>query len=669
MLNCFRKVRREKQIREGLSFRIMKSGALVKNDDRTDDCPDRIRPAEKFYTCDADGCVKLRESYEVVEEPILVTTLMKQKAEQLANKTAIVFRENNEWNAVSFAEYFKNVRTIAKAFLKLGLERYHGVCILGNNSEKWAYSYLAAIMAGGQAVGIYPTNSPQSCLHCLQKSSANIIVVENDEQLQKILLIKNQTPCLKIIIQYSGTPTDPSVLSWKDVTKIGKKESEEKLDHVIETLAVNECCSLVFTSGTVGIPKAVMLSHDNLIFESKVMARRVNTKDYNFRFISFLPLSHIAAQMTDILYGLILGACVYFPNENILKANLIEYVKYVRPTFFFGVPRIYEKIAEAIQTAEKNSSSTLKRMILKKAKSVATDHHKAIMEGYDRESLLYKFFRAVLFSKIKKSLGFDECIIYFCGGAPLSSKIREFLMSFDFPISEVYGMSECTGAQIVGLDANAAAKTLPGIRTKIYNPDDEGFGEVCLRGRNIFMGYLNDLPSTKQLIDEDDWMHTGDVGKFYNENQLMITGRLKEILITAGGENVAAVPIEMDVKFEIPVISQAVLIADNKKYVTILFTLKCTVESDTGMPLDELTDVAKKWCNSIGCTYEKVSEIITYKPPSIYNAIQEGIDRVNSRAISNAQKIKKFTILPKDFSIITGELILRREKIDDKEIK
>ncbi|XKL64688.1 hypothetical protein PGB90_004774 [Kerria lacca] len=567
---------------------------------------DRIRSADNVYTWIADDCVKLRNSYGIDEVPITIPMLFQSAVQKYANNSALATMEDGRWKMITFREYYLEVRTLAKAFLKLGLQRFHSVCILGYNSPEWFYSDLAAIMAGGIAAGIYTTNSSEACLHCLNISNAQIVVVQNNKQVEKILKIKDQAPLLKVIIQYSGKPTHPSVLSWEDIMRIGEKSNDDELDAIIETLAANECCTVMFTSGTTSLPKAVMLSHDNLIFKTKMTEKRVPLNLSNRKILSFLPLSHVAGQIFDLYKGLCGGICIYFADENALRNTIIDNLRACRPTEFLAVPRIWEKIKEHIENYVNNQSLKINRSILHIIDLVDEIQYENEMEGYDHEQLC---------AKVKDMVGLNEAVVCFSGAAPISMDIKKYLAHF-------------------------------GIRV----------GEILVDGRNIFMGYMNDYEKTKNAFDKENFFRTGDIGKYDIESRLRITGRIKDLIITSGGENIAPALIEFQVQAELPIISQAVLIGDGKKYLSLLITLKSKKNNETGLPMDEIDPETKSWYRSLGCKYDKVSEIITNRPSEVYNAIQEGINRANLKAISSAQKIQKFTILPREFSHITGEL-------------
>lgn len=234
-------------------------------------------------------------------------------------------------------------------------------------------------------------------------------------------------------------------------------------------------------------------------------------------------------------------------------------------------------------------------------------------------------------------------------------------MSIDIPVLEAFGMSEVAGAHTIctyeHFNLETIGMPLPGTKVKLYQPDEQNHGELCLNGRNVFMGYLGSEAKTIETIDEEGWLHSGDVGVIDEKGFVYITGRLKELLITAGGENVPPVPIEQTVKKELPYISNAFLVGDRRKFLSILLTLRVEVDTESGAPLDELLPSVQEWLKVLGCPATTVTEVLKNGPDKrLLDAIQEGINRVNESAVSNAQRIQKFAILPVDFSVITGEL-------------
>lgn len=331
-------------------------------------------------------------------------------------------------------------------------------------------------------------------------------------------------------------------------------------------------------SGTVGNPKGVMLSHDNVTWNAHSIAQRLpNMVMAGECLISYLPLSHIAAQMVDIFITIKYAATVYFADKDALKGSLVKTLQEAQPTRFLGVPRVYEKIHEKM-TAIGSQITGIKKVIATWAKSVTLQHWLEAIEGKDTQSLQYKLARSFILSKAKTALGLSRCKTLVSAAAPMSLDIKQYFMSLDLPIVEAYGMSESGGGHCVStsecFNLETVGKQLPGVETKLLNKDQDGIGEVCMRGRHVFMGYINEPEKTAETLDEDGWIHSGDLGYIDANGFVYITGRIKELIITAGGENIPPVHVEHLVKKELPGISNAFLIGDKRKYLTMLVTIK-----------------------------------------------------------------------------------------------
>ncbi|XP_061385887.1 long-chain-fatty-acid--CoA ligase ACSBG2 isoform X2 [Danaus plexippus] len=628
--------------------------------------PDQVIPVDHYICCTPGGHVKLRMGSRGVaaEPPISVPGLLSRTVARYPDATAFATKKSDgKWHRTTYRQYQERVRTIAKAFLKIGLERFHSVCILGFNSEEWYIADLAAIHAGGYAAGIYTTNSAEACFHCLESSRANICAVQDKKQLDKILSIQGRLKHLKAIVQWEG-PVDtsvPGVYSWDQLMEMGAKEPDTQLNNILKSIAVNECCTLVYTSGTVGPPKAVMLSHDNLTWDAFAISERCgDLKPTLDKIVSYLPLSHVAAQVVDIYATLTNAIEVYFARPDALKGTLVETLREVRPTRFLAVPRVWEKMHEKIM-AVGAANSSFKKSIAMWAKEKGTKHHLARINGQTGTTCGYKLAKSLIFSKVRDSLGLDRCLTFVTAAAPLSPEIKKFFLSLDIPIMDAFGMSEAAGAHTLSIypkfSLDSSGEILDGTETRFGDSMSvNGPGEIQMRGRHVLMGYLNDEEKTKATLDEDGWLHSGDVGRLDSHNLLYITGRIKELLITAGGENIAPVLIEQAVQSELLHVGYAVLVGDRKKFLAILLTLKAKVDSNTGDALDELDTETKKWVAGLGSSATTISEIVRTKDPVVYKAIEDGITRANKHAISNAQKVQKFAILPADFSMNTGEL-------------
>ncbi|KAL4608362.1 long-chain-fatty-acid-CoA ligase ACSBG2 isoform X1 [Arapaima gigas] len=626
-------------------------------------------PALPMWTCRGDGEVKLRlsDSGPASVPPLTVHQLFCRAVERFGDYTALAWKQGEQWSKLTYKEYYQQCRTVAKGFLKLGLERYHGVGILGFNSPEWFMADIGAILAGGFAVGIYTTNSPEACQYVAENCQANILVVENHKQLQKILQVQDKLPHLKAVIQYKDALKEkrPNLFTWAEFMEMGRDEPDDPLDGIIASQKPNHCCTLIYTSGTTGQPKGVMLSHDNLTWTAFATGKMVRLTDADVLpevIISYLPLSHIAAQMIDIWLTMRVGGASYFAQPDAFKGSLGNTLREVRPTAFMGVPRVWEKMQEAMKAAGAKSSA-VKRKVAVWAKGVGLQTNMGRMQGNSTilgTPLNYRLAKKLVFGKVRKALGLDRCTKCYTGAAPISKETLEFFLSLDIPVYELYGMSESTGPHTLSLPEafrlTSCGKVLQGCETKIASPDIDGIGEICFRGRHVFMGYLNMPDKTEETLDSEGWLHSGDLGKHDKQDFLFITGRIKELIITAGGENIPPVPIEDAVKEAMPLISNAMLIGDKRKFLSMLLTVKCQMNPDTGTPEDELTPEAVDLCRKLGSNATRVSEIAGGKDRAVHTAIQKAIDCVNERATSNAQRIQKWAVLDRDFSVPGGEL-------------
>ncbi|KAM4576478.1 long-chain-fatty-acid--CoA ligase ACSBG2-like [Odontesthes bonariensis] len=620
-----------------------------------------LAPAEQLWSNSRDQAVRLRMegSGPGSETPVTIHQMFLETVEKCRDLPALVYKKDGQTVTLTWSQYYEQCRAAAKSFLKLGLERFHGVCILGFNSPEWFISDIGCILAGGLAAGIYTTNSPEACQYVAANCEANILVVENQKQLDKILQIKDHLPHLKAIVQYKGELQQkaPFLYTWEEFMKLGEDVPNEQLNAMIDSLRANQCCTLIYTSGTTGNPKGVMLSHDNMTWTARTASSMITANNGEEVLVSYLPLSHVAAQVVDIWTCMSLGGTTYFAEPDALKGTLVNTLKEARPTLFLGVPRVWEKMQESMKAAGAKASPLRKR-VADWAKSIGLQYGYSAMNGENAVPWGFMLANNLVFKKVRAALGLDRCRLCCTGAAPITKETLEYFLSLNIPVMELYGMSESSGPHTVSIDEfriMSCGKEMPGCKTKLENPDGEGNGEICFWGRNVFMGYLNMPDKTTEALDKQGWLHSGDLGRHDEQDFLYITGRIKELIITAGGENVAPVPIEDAVKNELPFISNAMLIGDKMKFLSMLLTVKCVMD-DNGDPTDELSPEALDFCRQHGVTSTKVSEIVANKEPAIYKAIQEGMERVNSKSTSNAQKVGKWTLLEQDFSVNGGEL-------------
>lgn len=629
--------------------------------------PDRIFPATSFTTTDSNGCVNIRSHNHPSADypPQSVYSLLKVTAERAPDRVALTVKRDGVWVSWTYKEYFENVRSVAKAFLKLGLKKSHAVGILGFNAPEWHITNLASVVAGGLAAGIYTTNSAEAVTYILQHSRANIVVLENEEQLNKVTPVWDELEQLDTIIQFIGKPTYPGVIGWDEMLEIGRSVDDSILQDCLEKQACNQPCILVYTSGTTGVPKGVMMSQDNLTWTVTVANELYAWRWDDEVAVSYLPLSHVAAQIVDIYLCAYGGATVWFADDKALQGSLINTLREARPTRFFGVPRVYEKIQEKLLDIGKQNTG-FKKKIADWAKRSAFEHHAERMEGKPGNSLNYRIAKKLILSRIHAALGLERATMndnggFYSSAAPLNPQTFQYFQSLDMPVMELLGSSEAGGPQTASLMGTemrfgSVGKSYPHFETKILNPDSNGVGEIVTRGRNVCLGYLWDEAKTNEVIDDEGWMHSGDLGKQDEDGFLYVCGRMKEILITGGGENVAPVPIEDTIKEELAeIISQAMVVGDKRKHLAVILTLKTVLDSKN-QPTDNLHPDVIAWLTSLGSTAVTPKDIIIEDNEEVKEALNKSLKKINKKALSNAQKVHKYMIAPTDFSLAGGEL-------------
>ncbi len=575
---------------------------------------------------------------------------MKATVAKFGNNVALKTKVDGEWTGMTWNEYYQQVRTAARAFIALGLKEKKGVSILGNNCPQWFISDLAGIFAGAVPGGIYTTSSPDQCHYIAEHSEANIAVVENADQLAKFKQIRDQLPNLKAIVLMNGSDPDDTVYSWSDLPKLADKVSDAELEKRITPQQPDDTCTLIYTSGTTGNPKGVMISHDNIVWTARQVINLLGAGSDD-HIISYLPLSHIAEQIVSLHAPYIMGCTVWFAESlDRLGDNLTE----VHPTVFVGVPRVWEKIQAKMMIAGA-ANPPLKKKIAAWARKKGLEGGYAFQKG-EPMPFLHGLANKLVFSKVREKLGLDRCKIFVSTAAPISMDTLEFFLSLNLPITEVYGMSECTGPGTVSLpepfnfETGWAGPPVPGTKMKIA--DD---GEVLMSGRHVFKGYYKNEAATKDTIDADGWLHSGDVGIIDDRGFLKITDRKKELIITAGGENISPQVLEGKLK-SIPVLSQAVVIGDKRKYLSALFTLDpekvAQAAAEAGSPAKTAAEASE--CRK-------------------FNAyIQEKVDNIN-KTLARVQTIKKFTLLPLELSVegdeLTPTMKLKRRVVHEKYAK
>jgi long-chain acyl-CoA synthetase len=552
-------------------------------------------------------------------------------AQRLNEAPAYHVRGPSAWEATSWATYGDQVRRAGAALVALGIEDGTPVCILGANRPEWVIFDVGAMAAGAVPAGIYTTSSPSECEYILNHSEAPLVLVEDATQWAKIASVRDQLPHLRHAVLMAGGDAvdDPMVLSWEKFLGRGD-EAGPALDARLDGLRPKSLGTFIYTSGTTGRPKAVMLTHDNLTWTAARAADLVGALPGD-RVLSYLPLSHIAEQMFSIHLPAVTGTSVYYAES---LDKLLENLGEVRPTLFFGVPRVWEKFQAGV-AAKLAEATGPKAKIAAQAIAVGrqvTERRNRGLEPAITTLAQYKAFQKVVYSKVKAALGLDQARLCASGAAPVACELLEFFAGLDLPIYEVYGQSEDSGPTTFNAPGHTRFGTVgpafPGVEVKIA-----GDGEILVRGRNVFAGYYKDAEATAEAL-EDGWLHSGDLGEFDAEGFLTITGRKKDIIVTSGGKNVAPKLIEGGLKNH-PLISEAVVIGDRRKYLTVLVALDA--------------EAAGRFLAERGLSGRAMDN------EAVLAGIETALQAVNAE-LARVEQVKKFTILPRELSIAEGEL-------------
>ena len=571
--------------------------------------------------------------------------LMPLAAERHADLSAITYKDaSGEWVSRTYREVGEIVRQLALGLIELGIEKGDKVSILANTRPEWTYFDFAALSVGATVVPIYQTNSPEECQYVIENSDAKAVVVEDSEQLAKIDEIRDRVPKLEQVIRMEGS--GGGAISMDELVEAGKGHSDSEWEQRWQSVTPEDICTFIYTSGTTGPPKGCVISHGN--YRSMVtMALDESLLDSDTTTYLFLPLAHSFALLIQFLSFDLGGNIAYWERDPLkIIPNLVE----VKPEYFPSVPRIFEKIYTAA-TGEVEKSGGIKKLVFNWAIGVGKKVRQKERAGEPIGWLLRKQYeiadRQVL-SKVRALFGgnIKNCVT---GAAPINPEILRFFDAAGVLILEGWGMTETsTAATVARPDAfkfGKVGRAFAGCEIKIA--DD---GEILVRGPNIFQGYYKNEEATRETL-EGGWLHTGDIGELDQDGYLSITGRKKDIIITAGGKNITPANLEAEIK-QSPYVSQCVVIGDRRPYLVALVTL-------------DMEECAKL-CEEKGWPADPAE---LRRNEGMRAVIQEHLDKVNEK-FARVEQVKKFEILPHDLSQETGELTptmkVKRNVVADK---
>ncbi len=573
-----------------------------------------------------------------------VADLIPRTAAEHADSTAVRFKRDGAWHDVTYAELATIVQEIGLGLIDLGIEPGERVCILSNTRPEWSYADLAATAAGTVVVPIYQTNSPEECLWVISDSDACAIVCEDASQLAKIAAIRDTLPNLRTIIVIdppSGEDASPEIaaleaIPLEEVRQRGRRRADltgsEDLDARRAAVRSEDPYTFIYTSGTTGPPKGCVLTHGNYraIMDMVRTIGQIREDDVTYL---YLPLAHSYALLIQLIVFDLGTTLAYFGGDT---KQIVGELMEVSPTYLPSVPRVFEKVytlahgaieAQPPEEQERSQAAIelgvkVRNMMLR-GEEIPAELQKPFDEADEQ---LFKNVRAIFGGRVRQATS---------GAAPIAGEILKFFWACGVPVLEGYGMTETATAATVSTVEDhrfgTVGRALPGVELKIA--DD---GEILIKGANIFAGYHNRAEESFGAV-EDGWLHTGDLGSIDEDGYLSITGRKKDIIITAGGKNLTPANIENDLK-QCRWISQAVMHGDQRPYPVVLITLD---EEEIPSYANE-HDLPQDIPSLAHC-------------PEVRSLIQQEIDRANAK-YAQVEQVKKFAILDHDLSQATGEL-------------
>ncbi|MFH0958402.1 MAG: AMP-binding protein, partial [Pseudomonadota bacterium] len=481
-----------------------------------------------------------------------IPKLLARNSKLYSDRVALREKDLGIWQRTTWDEYWNHVCYFALGLKKLGLEKGDKLSILGDNCREWLYADLATQSSSAVTVGIYPTDVASQVRYILENSESSFIVAKDQEQVDKILEVKDSLPRLKkiVVVDMKGLRRyrDTMVTSFKDVESLGF-EINTREPHLFEQMVSgtrpDDPAIIVYTSGTTGQPKGAMITHKNMIAMIRGLAEVLNFR-YTDSFVSALPLCHIAERMFSLIFPMWAGCTVNFAES---VATLQEDLTEISPTAFLNVPRIWEKMHSNVMIKVQDSIF-FKRWIFSAMFPVGMKVSEFKLKKRPiplHWKALYGMAYLLLFRPLRNHLGLLDARIFVSGAAPLSPDLMRFYHAIGVPVRECYGMTEMSGISFMPRDGEikigGVGKPIPGVEIKLAED-----GEILQRGDSVFAGYYGAPEATRDVVI-DGWLHTGDVGELDDDGHLKITDRKKDIIITAGGKNIAPSELENSLKF------------------------------------------------------------------------------------------------------------------------
>jgi len=572
-------------------------------------------------------------------------------AEKYANENAISWKDDSgNWVSMSWSEFCDTTMRVAKSLIAMGFEAGDKLSIYSYNRMEWYAAYAAANMCNGAAVGVYHTCSPEEVEWVVGNSDSKVVFVGTNPMdggdsskmcTHRLQATMDSLGKVEAVVSMTGMDAinHANAMSWSDFMAGGAETPDSAVMDRIASIKPSDTAALIYTSGTTGNPKGVVLTHDNFDYEIDAVHKitRFNQGD---GYVSWLPCAHVFGQLADNLIW-IRDAMHMRVVDNPLHS--IDYCKEVQPHLFIGVPRIYEKVYSNLMAALGSKLGLLKIPVL----------------------------GGIIKKKAKAKIGFSNVTYAITGAAPINPDILELFHTLDIPLYEGYGMTETTAGATLNYGGNnrigSVGKPLEGSGLRIADPNEKGDGEIQFNGRHVMAGYYRNSEATAETMTEDGWLKSGDLGRIDADGYVYVTGRIKEIYVSSAGKNIAPLVIEETMK-SIPVVSQCMLIGDNRKFCSALFTLDVGAILRDVHGLDGATEVPKDPDEQLAKLAELGHDLSEYTAvgSDTHRQLGGAVAELNQK-FSSPEQVKKFTVLPRDLNVDQGELTptlkIRRKQI------
>ncbi len=559
------------------------------------------------------------------------------------------------WQTFSWAQAHRQALELAAGYIALGLEPGERVALMLPNRAEHVLADLGALHAGGLGVTFYATLAPEQIAFIAADCDARIAVLDGADQLARWQPVLDQLPGLRkvIVLDAGACPASEQFMSWADFTALGADRYAADPDGVaarLASIAPGDPATVLYTSGTTGNPKGVVLTHHNILYEVAA-GMAMGAISEGERWVSYLPLAHIAERMFTIYLPMHTAGHVHFCPD---PSQLVTTVGAVRPTAFFGVPRVWEKVRAGIEALLAGEQDEGRRAAVAGAMATGRKYVEACQYGHQMPPGLEDEFQAAdqqVLAPIRALLGLADAEVVSSAAAPLPPEVAAFFAGLGMKILDIYGMTETTGAFTTNTPdefrVGTVGRAFPGMEVKIAED-----GEICTRGPLTTPGYLNRPDLTEQLIDADGWLHTGDVGTLDDDGFVSVIDRKKELIITAGGENVPPAAVE-NLLVAHPLVGQALAYGDRRPYVVALLTLD--------------GEVAPAWAKARGIEAGSLAELAAH--PDVLAEVTMAVDAANQR-LARVQQVKYWELLPVEWTAETEELTptlkLRRRIVHQK---